>query len=82
MFQFKLSTISLLTIYLLSLSACSSKSPQTAECGEGTVQQGTAIGTVVGAVAGKLAHTNIFVGAIVGGLIGTIVMILKKNVSC
>jgi len=69
LFQFKLS---LLLISVLSLSACSSKSPQTAECGEGTVQEGTAIGTVVGAVAGKLANTNMFVGAIVGGLIGNI----------
>ena len=69
MFQFKLS---LLLVSLLLFSSCSSKSPSTAECGEGTVQEGTAIGAVVGAVAGKLANTNIFVGAIVGGLIGNI----------
>ena len=73
MFHSKISTLSLLLVSLLILPACSQKSPQhPAECGEGTVQQGTAVGTVVGAVAGKLANTNIFVSAIVGGLIGTI----------
>jgi len=74
LFQSKTSTLSLLLASLLILlPACSHKSPQqTAECGEGTVQQGIALGTVLGAVAGRLINTNIFVGAIVGGLIGSI----------
>ena len=72
MFQFKKYTLPLISLFLLTFSACSNKAQPTAECGEGTVQQGTAIGTVVGAVAGNLAHTNMFVGAIVGGFIGTI----------
>lgn len=70
MFHFKISTLVLLTLILLS--ACTQKKPSTSECGEGTVEQGTAIGVVVGAVAGQLANSNIFVGAIVGGLIGNI----------
>ena len=82
MFQFKTSTLSLLLVFITTLSACSNKSPQTAECGEGTVQQGMAVGSIVGAVAGKLAHSNMFVGAIVGGLIGYISTTKLASLQC